>query len=117
MEQASFLFGDIVAPAMVMPAAPRLHDADCRRVTAANPNMLVPWLLSSAYAYSCLDQPIISDSLYDQMSIELARVWDSTEHFHKHLLQRGWFPKGSIPLVEGQFPSRIVFATMRMAQP
>jgi hypothetical protein len=87
------------------------HDARCRASIAGNPNLLVPWVLSAAYAYEHLAEPIISDGLYDELSRELAQHWASVKHFHKHVLRREWFPKGSIPLTASEYPHRIVGAT------
>lgn len=87
------------------------YDARCRASTTDNPNMLVPWVLSAAYAYEHLAESIISDGLYDALSRELAQRWASVTHFHKHLLRQEWFPKGSIPLAASEYPHRIVGAT------
>lgn len=109
--QTEFLFA--APPAVVLPAPAQewLHDARCRDVVRANPNMLVPWVLSAAFAYEHLSTSIISDGLYDDLCQQLAQRWAEVSHVHKRLLNPEWFPKGSIPLPEDAYPARIVGAT------
>ena len=51
-----------------------------------NPNMLVPYYLMHSYLYYEMNEPIISDTEYDELCRELKDKWDSVEHFHKHLI-------------------------------
>mgnify|MGYP003679391567 CR=1 FL=1 len=51
-----------------------------------NPNMLVPYYLMHSYLYYEMNEPIISDTEYDELCRELKEKWDSVEHFHKHLI-------------------------------
>ena len=48
--------------------------------------MLVPYYLMHSYLYYEMNEPIISDTEYDELCRELKEKWDSVEHFHKHLI-------------------------------
>jgi hypothetical protein len=84
-----------------------MHDIACANVTASNANMLIPWVLSAAYAYYHLDDPILTDGMYDALCKRLYAEWDAVEHLHKHLLARVWLQKGSIPLRRNDYPLRV----------
>lgn len=45
--------------------------------------MLVPHYLMACFAYYVEDDPLISDSLFDEMSKQLLSEWDNIEHVHK----------------------------------
>ena len=60
-------------------------DAKCLEITSKNPNMLVPWYLMAAWAYYEDDNPILSDSVFDDLAKTMHKKWDEVEHFHKHL--------------------------------
>jgi NAD-dependent DNA ligase len=66
--------------------------------------MLVPFYLMCAYAYYKLDQPIISDDLFDKMAKDLLKHYDKIEHFHKHLITRGDLEAGTYL---GEYPERV----------
>jgi len=44
--------------------------------------------LMCAYAYYVEDDPLISDSEFDQLAEELLQNYDSIEHMHKHLVTK-----------------------------
>ena len=44
--------------------------------------------LMCAYAYYVEDDPLISDSEFDQLGQELLQNYDSIEHMHKHLVTK-----------------------------
>lgn len=78
------------------------------KVSAAieeNQNMLVPFYLMCSYAYYKLDQPIISDHLFDNMSKRLLENYDEIEHWHKHLITRGDLEAGTYL---GEYPERVI---------
>lgn len=51
----------------------------------AGPNLLVPWYLISSYAYYILDDPVITDDLYDRICKELYDALDCFEIDHPHM--------------------------------
>ena len=48
--------------------------------------MMVPWYLIAAYAYYKQDNPIFSDSFFDDLAKTLLAVWDDVEHRHKQYI-------------------------------
>lgn len=87
-------------PGIEMP----LLDKECFDTIDTNENMLVPWYLMSAYAYYVEDDPIISDSMYDNLAKKLLAHWDEVEHHHKHLISRDDLAAGTYL---GEYPSRV----------
>lgn len=69
-----------------------------------NPNMLVPWYLMAAYAYYVEDDPILSDSRFDQMAKRILEHWDEIDHLHKDKLTKDDLKAGTFL---GEYPSRV----------
>ena len=86
-------------------------DIECKEITQKNPNMLVPWYLMAAYAYYELDDPFLSDAVFDEMAKSLHKQWDTIEHFHKHLLTRMDLVAGTYL---GKYPERVKGATKHL---
>lgn len=61
-------------------------DQRCRELIEQEPNLMVPWYLTSSYLYYKLDFSILSDECYDEMCKEMLSKWESIEHMHKHLI-------------------------------
>lgn len=77
-------------------------------IVIQNPNMLVPWYLVASYSYYIKDDPVISDTLYDEICKKLLDKWDEIEHYHKHLVDRGLLEAGTgFHLSEEDYPSRV----------
>lgn len=51
----------------------------------ASANLLVPWYLISSFAYYILDDPVITDELYDRICRELLDALDCFEIDHPHM--------------------------------
>ena len=51
-------------------------DAKCLEITSKNPNMLVPWYLMAAWAYYEDDNPILSDSVFDDLAKTMHKKWE-----------------------------------------
>jgi hypothetical protein len=77
-------------------------DDDVREIIK-NPNMLVPWWLLGAYTYDRLDDPLISDALFDEIAVRLDKEWDTIKHRHKKLLNRKML-KSALALKGGKWP-------------
>jgi hypothetical protein len=75
--------------------------------------MLVPWYLMASYAYYVLDDPILSDAMYDGMSKQLLAQFDNISHYHKHLLSKDMLEAGSFL---GEYPS-IISGAVRAIDP
>jgi NAD-dependent DNA ligase len=56
---------------------------------AENINMMVPYYLMAAYAYYQEDDPIFTDSFFDNLAKTMLTVWDDIQHQHKHLISVG----------------------------
>lgn len=60
----------------------------------------------AAYAYYVQDQPIISDSLFDSMAVQILEKWETITHWHKEYLTQDMLKSGTYlgdypPIVEG----------------
>jgi hypothetical protein len=79
-------------------------DNKAEEVISKNKNMMVPWYLMGAYAYYVEDDPVLSDSYFDNLAKRMMDDWDNIEHFHKHLL-------GPMDLLAGtylgEYPERV----------
>lgn len=81
-----------------------MYDELAADIIEKNMNMAVPWYLMAAYAYYELDDPIISDAMYDSITFILIQNWDQINHFHKEYLTIDDLEAGTFL---GQYPSRI----------
>ena len=79
-------------------------DNHASKIFAKNINMMVPWYLMASYAYYKEDNPIFSDSFFDEMGKTMLAVWDDIEHFHKHLITKDDLKAGSYL---GEYPLRV----------
>lgn len=70
-------------------------DAYAIGICEKNPNMLVPWYIMAAYAYYVQDQPIISDSLFDSMAVQILEKWETITHWHKEYLTQDMLKSGT----------------------
>lgn len=77
-------------------------DEHAANLFAKNINMLVPWYLMAAYSYYVNDDPILSDSFFDDMSKTLLTVWENIEHYHKHYITKDMLEAGTYI---GEYPS------------
>jgi hypothetical protein len=67
----------------------------------------------ASYAYYVLDDPILSDAMYDSMSKQLLTQFDNISHYHKHLLSKDMLEAGSFL---GEYPS-IISGAVRAIDP
>lgn len=67
-------------------------------------NLMVPWYLMASYAYYVEDEPILSDSFFDEMGKTMIAVWDDIEHMHKHHITLDDLRAGTFL---GEYPSRV----------
>ena len=67
-------------------------------------NLMVPWYLMASYAYYKDDDPILSDSFFDEMGKTMIAVWDDIEHMHKHHIKKDDLSAGTFL---GEYPSRV----------
>lgn len=63
-----------------------MFDEYAAEIFAKNINMMVPWYLMAAYAYYEQDNPILSDSFFDDLAKTLLTVWNDVEHRHKEYI-------------------------------
>jgi hypothetical protein len=90
-----------------------MYDEYAAKIIADNKNMLVPWYLMASYAYYVLDDPILSDAMYDSMSKQLLANFDNISHYHKPLLSKDMLEAGSYL---GEYPS-IILGAVRAIDP
>ena len=64
----------------------KTYDERAAEIFADNINMIVPWYLMAAYAYYEQDNPILSDSFFDDLAKTLLAVWNDVEHRHKQYI-------------------------------
>lgn len=83
------------------------------RTVDYNADMLIPWILMASYAYYQLSIPLVPDSLYDEWTRRLSRVWWRVKHRHKHLIIHGT-PQVSVLLKEDDYPGMTISATHRL---
>lgn len=82
-----------------------------------NPNALIPWFLMTSWLYYHRDISIISDTLYDWMCKELLVRWDTLEHRHKHLIDKGMLEAGTgFNLREDDYPGITIGAASLRAR-
>ena len=79
-------------------------DSHAAKIFANNINMMVPWYLMAAYAYYKDDNPIFSDSFFDEMGKTMLSVWDDINHFHKELINPDDLRAGTYL---GNYPARV----------
>ena len=79
-------------------------DQHAAELFAKNINMMVPWYLMASYAYYKQDNPIFSDSFFDNMAKTMLQCWDSIEHYHKMYISKNDLEAGTYL---GAYPSRV----------
>jgi hypothetical protein len=79
-------------------------DQHAAELFAENINMMVPWYLMASYAYYKQDNPIFSDSFFDNMGKTMLECWDNIEHWHKEYINKGDLEAGTFL---GKYPSRV----------
>lgn len=82
-----------------------IYETEASKVIADNPNMMIPFYLMASYAYYKADDPIFSDSFYDELSKTMLDVWDGLEHRHKPLISLDELKAGSYI---GEYPSLVI---------
>ena len=70
-------------------------DDHCLKIIEDNMNMLVPFYIMAAYAYYVEDDPIMTDSTYDQITKWLLEYYDIIDHYHKHLISKDQLEAGT----------------------
>lgn len=83
------------------------------RTVDENAEMLIPWVLMSAYAYYQLSVPLVEDHVYDEWCKRLSRVWWRVSHRHKHLITFSQ-PTVGVLLKEEDYPEITKSATHRL---
>lgn len=84
-----------------------MYDDLAEQIISKNKNMVVPWYLMAAYAYYIKDDPILSDAMFDSLSIILIKNWNTIEHFHKEYITLEDLEAGTFL---GKYPSRVEHA-------
>ena len=79
-----------------------MFDERAVEIFADNINMMVPWYLMAAYAYYVEDNPLFTDSFFDDMAKTMLAIWDSIEHRHKHYITEDMLAAGTYA---GEYPS------------
>ncbi len=79
-------------------------DTHAAKIFANNINMMVPWYLMASYAYYKQDNPIFSDSFFDEMSKTMLSIWNDIEHFHKEYINTEHLAAGTFL---GEYPGRV----------
>lgn len=94
--------------------APRLYDAACRSFIERRPAAAVSWWLMACFAYYHEDAPILSDGMFEELTLFIAAHWDAIEHPHKSLITREDLAAGS-GFALGHYPAVVIGAVRRIA--
>jgi len=62
------------------------YEASAKYTISRNKHMVVPLYLMASYAYYEEDDPIFSDSYYDELAKTMLANYDTIKHHHKHLI-------------------------------
>lgn len=85
----------------------RRSAAYARRCISNGPNVNVAWWLMASYAYYELDDPIISDAMFDAITARLKEIGlDNLTHIHRHLITQGMLDAGTGNGIK--WPSRVI---------
>lgn len=66
----------------------RVIDHIARKKIDENINMSVPYYLMASMAYYKEDNPILTDTYFDELGKMMFDRWDEIERFHKHLISK-----------------------------
>lgn len=91
-----------------------MNDVAAATAIASSRNMLVPWYLMGSFMYYVMDQPIITDGLFDSICKSLLMRWPAIKHPHKGLIKREWLPAGTCALAADAFPCIVTDAALRL---
>jgi len=69
--------------------------------------MTVPWYLMSAYAYYHMDDPILSDTIFDKLGQMMIKAWPDIKHIHKKKIKLSDLKAGTLLLKKEEYPSRV----------
>jgi hypothetical protein len=84
-----------------------IYETEATKIMADNPNMMIPFYLMASYAYYKLDDPIFSDSFYEELAKTMIDVWEGINHTHKYLITLDALKAGSYI---GEYPSIVIGA-------
>lgn len=65
------------------------------KIITANPNMLIPHYLIHSYLYYEMDDPLVSDAMFDTICKRLLAELEGLAHIHKPLIERDLLVAGS----------------------
>lgn len=74
-----------------------------------NRNLSVAWYLMASYAYYELDQPLLTDSAFDELAKFMLHRWGAIKHRHKSLITEDDLRAGT--LLRRDFPEIVIGAT------
>lgn len=86
-------------------------DDKCYELTRKNKNMCVPWFLMACFAYDKLDNPIISDACFDEISTEMYNNWKDIRHYHKKFIKYDKDNKKGSSINVVKYPNIVIGAT------
>lgn len=89
------------------PTGAPLFDAECDEACRRRPSKLVSWWLMASFCYYILDDPILSDAMFDHVAKEIAEHWNGLDHPHKHMLGCPDNVNSGYHLAKSDYPSRV----------
>ena len=69
--------------------------------------LTVPHYLHASYGYYYCDDSVMTDDAFDALCARMLRNYDSIDHEHKSLVDRGSLEAGTCLLAIGDFPLRV----------
>ena len=79
-------------------------DKYAKEIFDKNINMTVPWYLMASYAYYKEDNPILTDSFYDELANFMLKNWNKISHRHKKYITTSDLQAGTFL---GKYPTII----------
>jgi hypothetical protein len=87
-------------------------DGYVKAIITSNPNMLIPHYLMHSYLYYVMDDPVVSDAMFDTICKRLLVELDGLSHRHKGLVDKDLLVAGSG--FNLQFPGMVAGAAQWM---
>lgn len=96
---------------MKLPIINGTYDQSAREAFKKNPNTAVSFFLMASFCYYCLYESVLEDTTYDKLAKYLLDNYDSLDHPHKHLFDKGDLGAGTLYKLKGEEYPLIVQVT------
>jgi len=90
-------------------------DVYVKQLVATKINLAVSWWLIASYAYYILDETLISDELFDELTQVIKLNFDRIEHINKDLITEDRLSAGSAYDLR-LYPTRVMSVTQQLLE-